>query len=269
MRDTLFIGHANPQDNEFAIWLYSRMRLEKYKVWCDLNDLIGGERDFWSEIQNVIKNAACKYLLVFSKHTFTKDGVQDEYEYARSIAKESELKDFVIPLRIDNVPFNERIGINRYNVIDFSGGSWLPGLRKLFLKLARDQVPKSTESAPRISDWILNIQPGRNAGLVNQREKYYSNWWPINELPPKMYLFKYSFESQAEAIIKEGSSYPVVRHGNYLASFEQNIKRVSEKNNNIANFKSVLDRICSRFAAEHNVVRSKGWGSNLQNSIKG
>jgi hypothetical protein len=86
MRDTIFIGHANPQDNEFTIWLYSKLELEGFKVWCDLESLVGGERDFWDEIQNVLETDACKYLLVFSKAAFNKDGIKDEYEFARSIA---------------------------------------------------------------------------------------------------------------------------------------------------------------------------------------
>jgi len=232
MRDTLFIGHANPQDNEFALWLYSKLALEKYKGWCDLKDLYGGERDFWDEIQNLIRDEAIKYLLVFSKHTFGKDGVLDEYEYARGIAKDFELRDFVIPLRIDDVPYNQRIGINRYNVIDFKS-SWLRGLKRLFLKLANDEVPKIDVSAPRISDWILNIQTGKKLGLIKRKEKHYSNWWPINRLPKRMYLFQYTYEAQAQTIIEEGADYPVIRHGNYLVSFEQNIKRVAEKKDNI------------------------------------
>jgi len=232
MRDTLFIGHANPQDNEFALWLYSKLALEKYKSWCDLKGLYGGERDFWNEIQNLIKDEAIKYLLVFSKHTFGKDGVLDEYEYARSIAKDFGLRDFVIPLRIDDVPYNERIGINRYNVIDFKS-SWLRGLKRLFLKLTNDEVPKIDVSTTSISDWILNIQTGKKLGLIKRKEKHYSNWWPINRLPKRMHLFQYSHESQAQTIIEEGADYPVIKHGNYLVSFEQNIKRVAEKKDGI------------------------------------
>jgi len=170
--------------------------------------------------------------LIFSKHTFDKDGVLDEYEYARSIAKQFGLKDFVIPLRIDDVSYNERIGINRYNVIDFRD-SWLRGLKKLYKKLAKDEVPKTDESAPQISDWIVNLQTRKEKGIVNQKEKYYSNWWPINSLPKNMYLFKYSHESEAQAVIEEDADYPVIRHGKYLVSFEKKIKRIAQKQGNI------------------------------------
>lgn len=35
MRDTLFISHATPEDNEFAIWIGSRLEMLGYKVWID------------------------------------------------------------------------------------------------------------------------------------------------------------------------------------------------------------------------------------------
>lgn len=232
MRDTIFIGHANPEDNEFTIWLYSKLELEGYKAWCDLQNLYGGERDFWDEIQTIIQNNTCKYLLVFSNSTFNKEGVKDEFEFARAIARNSDLKDFVIPLRIEDVPYIERIGINRYNVINFTD-SWLTGLIKLLKKLSHEGIPKSTSETPSVSDWLLNIHPSEEKQIINRKEIYYSNWWPINKLPHRMYLFQYSREEQAQIIIEEDTSYPVVKHGNYLVSFEQNITHISKKYGNI------------------------------------
>lgn len=53
MRDTIFISHATPEDNEFTIWLASRLELLGYKVWIDKNELLGGEV-FWADIEDVI-----------------------------------------------------------------------------------------------------------------------------------------------------------------------------------------------------------------------
>jgi hypothetical protein len=227
MRDTLFIGHANPQDNEFAIWLYSKLELEGYKVWCDLESLVGGERDFWDEIQSVLDTDTSKYLLVFSKSSFTKDGIKDEYEFARSIANKYDLKDFVIPVKIDDVAYDQRIGLNRYNIINFSD-SWLAGLKKLWKKLDRDKVPKKTNKDISVSDWILNVYDSEKTSLVKRREKYYSSWWPIPKLPQSMYLFQYTHEYQAQEIIEEDRGFPVIKHGNYLVSFEPNIRDIDE-----------------------------------------
>lgn len=54
MRDTIFIGHATPEDNEFTIWLASRLELLGYKVWIDKKELLGGET-FWETIESAIK----------------------------------------------------------------------------------------------------------------------------------------------------------------------------------------------------------------------
>ena len=35
-RDTLLLSHANPEDNEFTLWLALQLANEGYRVWCDL-----------------------------------------------------------------------------------------------------------------------------------------------------------------------------------------------------------------------------------------
>ena len=87
-RDTIFISHATPAYSPFTEWLYTQLTLAGYKCWCDLEGLYGGERDFSEEIEMVIRDEACEFLLVFSNYTFTKDFVKDEYEYAKSVAKQ-------------------------------------------------------------------------------------------------------------------------------------------------------------------------------------
>lgn len=41
-RDTVFISHAYPEDNQFTLWLALRLAREGYPVWCDLTKLLGG-----------------------------------------------------------------------------------------------------------------------------------------------------------------------------------------------------------------------------------
>src|SRR5689334_19638503 len=98
MRNTIFISHATPEDNEFAIWLASKLELMGYKVWVDKTGLLGGEK-FWEEIDNVIRNLAVKFLFVYSESIFLhdsfktpiggklKDGVYKEYSFAESVGK--------------------------------------------------------------------------------------------------------------------------------------------------------------------------------------
>ena len=35
LKDTIFISHATPEDNEIAIWLASRLENAGYNVWFD------------------------------------------------------------------------------------------------------------------------------------------------------------------------------------------------------------------------------------------
>lgn len=56
MRESLFIGHATPENNEFTAWLNSRLQRLGYKTWCDIRGLKGGESDFWIPIENEIRN---------------------------------------------------------------------------------------------------------------------------------------------------------------------------------------------------------------------
>lgn len=91
-KDILFLSHANPEDNHFTEWIYAQLTLAGYKCWCDLESLHGGERDFSEVIQKIISEDACKFLLIFSLHTFTKDFVIDEFDFAKSFAKKTKSK---------------------------------------------------------------------------------------------------------------------------------------------------------------------------------
>src|SRR4051812_42456531 len=104
MRTQIFISHANPEDNAFGIWLYSRLTALGYDVWIDKSALLGGEK-FWEEIDQVIRNTANKILLIYSKSVCfggvagkLKDGIHKEYCLAESVGRSGNLQDFIILL---------------------------------------------------------------------------------------------------------------------------------------------------------------------------
>lgn len=228
IRDTIFISHANPEDNMFTEWLYTQLSLAGYKCWCDLEGLYGGERDFSEIIQKEIEINSCKFLLIFSNTTFTKDFVKDEYEFARSTSKKFKLKDFINPIKIDNVSFDVRIGLNRYNHFIFEK-SWTDGLHKLLKRFEIDRVLRSKERKTEIiTNWAHNKYT-LNTGVFNQKRTYYSNWWQINSYPEFIFVFQYYNEKQAQAIIEEDTKYPKIRHGNCVVSFEENILSICTK----------------------------------------
>ena len=35
-RDAIFISHANPEDNDFTVWLGARLTAAGYEVWADV-----------------------------------------------------------------------------------------------------------------------------------------------------------------------------------------------------------------------------------------
>lgn len=220
-RNILFIGHANPEDNDFTLWIRQKLINEGYKSECDLTILIGGENDYWKDIQECLEVSACKYLLVLSNKTFKKQGVIDEWEHVRSIIKKNGLNDFIIPLRIDEVDFDTRIGLNRINIIDFSR-SWAAGLRQLIKKLEKDSIPKSDIiSKLSIMEW-LNNKNALGQGIEKKKETYFSNWLKIHDLPKKYYVFEYANDKQAN-FISSHMVYPSIVHDKYVITFENEI----------------------------------------------
>jgi len=222
-RDTIFISHAYLQkDNEFVLWLASRLQLLGYKVWCDLKNLKGGEYDFWGQvIEPEIRDKAAKVIIVVSKAGILKPGVIDEYNFARGIAQEKGLHDYVIPIRIEDVPFTARISLNSYNVINCSV-NWQAGLSALIEKFDLDGVPKGQhgELSNEFKDVIFN----NYSGIIPKHELYYSSWLCPEKFPQKFYLFKYSNDQQTRAIIRDYyKDFPILRHGRYLVSFHNKV----------------------------------------------
>jgi hypothetical protein len=65
-RKLVFISHANPENNNFTLWLASRLTAEGYLVWSDFTRLFGAEI-FWEDIQDAIRNHAAKVVVVLSR----------------------------------------------------------------------------------------------------------------------------------------------------------------------------------------------------------
>jgi hypothetical protein len=221
-RDTIFIGHATPEDNEFTLWLQSKLIGEGYKCECDLSFLIGGEADYWKNLQDFLDKQAIKYILVVSEVTFEKEGVLDEWEQSKSIEKQNKLSDFIIPVKIDKSPFNARIGLNRKNIIVFED-NWAKGLKRLLNKLENDKVPKSSESETLLSDWYENVYTNWSGIEKEHKDIFYSNWIKIPNLPSSIYFYKFFNEKQAQEVLKNNMVYPAYRHGNIIVSFQKSL----------------------------------------------
>src|SRR5437899_771867 len=102
-REMVFVSHANPEDNEFARWLTLQLANEGYPVWCDQTKLLGGER-FWEDIQVAIKEHTAKFIFALSRPANEKRGALDELDCALGTEKKNKLRDFIIPLKLDDLP---------------------------------------------------------------------------------------------------------------------------------------------------------------------
>ncbi len=59
-RSIVFISHATPEDNDFTLWLASKLGSAGYEVWSDLTHLQGGD-GFWGNIEEVIRTRAARF----------------------------------------------------------------------------------------------------------------------------------------------------------------------------------------------------------------
>jgi len=216
-RDTLLLSHANPEDNEFTLWLALQLANEGYRVWCDLTKLLGGEV-FWDNIEQVIKDRAVKVLYVLSKTSNNKDGPLKELHFAQGVAKREKLKDFVIPLHIDDLPHGDiTIEITRINTVPCAK-SWGAGFAKLLEKLEEDGVPKGSKfNRTAVNDW-WRTQFSAQQGLRSEPEEYLSNWFPIT-LPTHIYFHSLSRRSIGALEVASALPFPAVQDANLLITF--------------------------------------------------
>jgi hypothetical protein len=186
-RNMVFVSHANPEDNEFAMWLSLQLASNGYPVWCDLTKLLGGE-DFWDDIQHALANRTIKFIFVLSRISNKKDGALQELAYAKTVAKKlkDQIKDFIVTVRLDDIPFDDiDIRVHRQNHIPFYP-SWAQGLAQLLKKLEDDAVPKRVDFNPEaVCSWWRD-QFSANQGVVEQPEELLSNWFTVEDLPSKL-----------------------------------------------------------------------------------
>jgi hypothetical protein len=216
-RDMLFLSHANPEDNEFTLWLALQLAKEGYPVWCDLTKLLGGER-FWTNIEKAIRQRTRKFLYVLSATSNEKDGPRRELQLAQSIERTEKLPDFIIPLHVDALPFSDaNILLQGIIGISFKSG-WQTGLANLLRKLDEEGIPKKSGFSPAaVGDWWrLNCGPVQ--GVLDKSEVYYSNWFQITE-PPRFYIHVLRRAGIGLVEYPASSAVPVYQDGISLFSF--------------------------------------------------
>ena len=215
MRDLVFVSHANPEDNEFCRWLSLRLAREGYPVWLDLKHLLGGE-DFWNEVEATIRHRSVKVLYVLSRTSNVKPGVLKELALAQTVAKVHKFRDFVIPLKIDDILYDDiNIDIHRLNAIPFEA-SWAKGFQQLLMKLESDGVQKDASFTPDAVTTWWRTQFSADTGIISEKEECRSNWFEIVRLPEKLYCHEGT--RIADGNNAPSTAYPTVeQRGRYLS----------------------------------------------------
>lgn len=146
-RDTIFISHATPDDNEFVRWLGGELTARGYAVWADVFHLKGGT-PFWTTIEDTLRKRAIKVIFVVSRGSIdpARGGVRNELSVADGLRKALKDPGFIVPVRIDDSPFDELpIQVHQLNTLDFSA-DWTVRLPDLLDTLEVAMVPRSGEA---------------------------------------------------------------------------------------------------------------------------
>lgn len=213
LKDIIFISHATPEDNEFAIWLASRLENAGYNVWIDKNELIGGE-EFWDEIQNILTNKAVKCLSIISNSSVNKKGVKDEISFALDVERKNNLSEFILPIKIEEnvtVPIN----LGRKNYIDDFKTDWGTGLERVLFFLEKNNVPRNNTSI--LGDLELALRKDV-VKLENDNETIMSNQFQIT-LPEFIFLYDKNATTKELPKTNEYYDYPVREFAGKLLSF--------------------------------------------------
>ena len=199
-RNMLFLSHANPEDNLFTRWLALRLAREGYPVWSDLTKLLGGE-DFWRDIEVAIRERTAKFLFVLSKTSNQKQGTLMELAVARKVGRN--IRDFVIPLRIDDIRHDDiNIELQRLNCIDISKG-WTTGYGSLLKKLQEDGIARDPRFTPdAVTKWWRDNYSVAE-GVAPTPERCASNWFEFSQLPETVWLHSIDPQGKFEKAVKE------------------------------------------------------------------
>lgn len=105
-RRVVFLSHATPDDNDFVIWLGTRLSAAGYEVWSDVTRLLGGEF-FWKDINDAIRQHAAKVVACLSRASVQQEGVLNEIAISVATGKKLGSAEFTVPIRVDNLPYDE------------------------------------------------------------------------------------------------------------------------------------------------------------------
>jgi hypothetical protein len=220
IRDVVFISHATPEDNEFVKWLGSRLIGLGYNVWADVFELKGGT-PFWRNIEEAIRTRALKVIYVASTASVNpnRKGIRDELAAAEAVGKKQKDVEFVIPVRVDKIDFNEfPISVVQLNALDFSSG-WGGMLPKLIETLEKAGIPTNASKIDeRMAFWRARTSRDVPAVEIGP-ETLLTNLLPIKALPQQISFYAFNGPNTAIKSTLDSTGIPYAQFARLIISF--------------------------------------------------
>ena len=216
-RRTVFISHANPEDNDFASWLGSRLSNAGYDVWADILSLLGGEM-ISPAIGDVIRHQAAVVIVALSRASHRKEGVLNEVSLASRVGRELGHRTFVIPVVLDDLQTSEFPDeLVRKLSIDFSR-DWADGLHDVLTALEESGPPRSYNGrTTAMAAW--HAYKARGCLLRTERPDYlYSNWFKFGTFPRRIRYSRFLPSSDIDDAFERFRT-PAHRHHRLAISF--------------------------------------------------
>ena len=215
-RETIFLSHGRPEDDELTRWLCGRLTARGYKVWADLEQLHGGD-PFWADIERTIRTEAARFLILITRTSVTRKGVLDELAEASDVARKLKDDRFIVPLKGDDLPWSEfPIQLKRLNGLDFSS-DWLKGLSELLDTLDAGHVPRTTGD-PEVAR-VASLLTASRRQIKSSPEPALLNWLPITQLPEQIHYFHSSYSAADLAAARPRLAMPHAPHDRLILSF--------------------------------------------------
>lgn len=184
-RNHIFISYAW-EDGAFAEWLAKILTREGYYVWMDKLKLLGGE-PFPKDIELAIDNGTFRVLALMSKYSKDKKSPRRERMLADKAGTAQKIKDFVIPLIVDDLSPNDLDFLTTELTALKFNENWNDGLTALLKKLEKINAPKDvTAGANRLSKLLLE-----NPNCLSSKpEQLISNLFEIEEIPNEILCYQ-------------------------------------------------------------------------------
>ena len=216
-RPTVFISHANPEDNDFASWLGSRLANAGYDVWADILSLVGGEV-ISPVVGDVIRDQAATVIVALSRASHRKEGVLNEVALASQIGRELDSPRFVIPVVLDDLQTSEFPDeLVRRLSIDFSR-DWADGLHDVLTALDESGARKS-DDGPTATMAAWHAFKTRGCVLRSDQPDFlYSNWFRLGPLPCRIRYSRFLPSSDVDGAFNQFHT-PAHRHHRLAISF--------------------------------------------------